>query len=52
VGLNPSRDFWILSFEEVYYKIELAHKTLVILLRCLFVPEIMHGRAPEVFLNQ
>jgi hypothetical protein len=24
----------------------------VVLLRCPFVPEIMHGRAPEVFLHQ
>jgi hypothetical protein len=24
----------------------------VVLLRCRFVPEIMHGRAPEVFLHQ
>jgi hypothetical protein len=32
--------------------IQLAYGTSVLLLRCLFVPEIMHGRAPEVFLNQ
>jgi hypothetical protein len=25
---------------------------LVVLLGCPFVPEIMHGRAPEVFLHQ
>jgi hypothetical protein len=24
----------------------------VVLLRCLFVPEKMHGRAPEIFLHQ
>jgi hypothetical protein len=28
--------------------IQLAYGTSVVLLRCPFVPEIMHGRAPEV----
>jgi hypothetical protein len=27
-------------------------RTSVVLLRCPFVPEIMHGRAPDVFLHQ
>jgi hypothetical protein len=29
-----------------------AYGTSVVLFRCPFVPEIMHRRAPEVFLNQ
>jgi hypothetical protein len=40
---------WILSCESA---IQLAFGTSVVLLGCLFVPEIMHGRAPEVFLHQ
>jgi hypothetical protein len=32
--------------------IQLAYGTLMVLLRCPFEPEIMHGRAPEVFLHQ
>jgi hypothetical protein len=35
-------------------KVQLAYGTwfvLLVLLRCPFVPEIMHGRAPEVFLH-
>jgi hypothetical protein len=32
--------------------IQLAYGTSVVLLRYPFVPEIMHGRAPEVFLHQ
>jgi hypothetical protein len=40
---------WILSCEEA---IQLAYGTSVVILRCPFVPEIMHGRAPEVFLHQ
>jgi hypothetical protein len=48
VGLNPNRDFFILSCETA---IQLAYGTSSILLRCPFVPEIMHGRAPEVFLE-
>jgi hypothetical protein len=32
--------------------IQLANGMSVVLLRCPFVPEIMHGRAPEVFLHQ
>jgi hypothetical protein len=40
---------WILSCEEA---IQLAYGTSVVLLRYPFVPEIMHGRAPEVFLHR
>jgi hypothetical protein len=40
---------WILSCEET---IQLAYGTSVVLLRYHFMPEIMHGRAPEVFLHQ
>jgi hypothetical protein len=32
--------------------IQLAYGTLVVLLRCPFMPKIIHGRAPEVFLHQ
>jgi hypothetical protein len=32
--------------------IQLACGMLVVLPRCLFVPEMMHRRAPEVFLHQ
>jgi hypothetical protein len=39
---------WILSCEEA---IQLAYGMLVVLHRCLLVPEIMHGRALEVFLH-
>jgi hypothetical protein len=40
---------WILSCEEAF---QLAFGTSVVLIRFRFVPEIMHGRAPEVFLHQ
>jgi hypothetical protein len=40
---------WILSYEEA---IQLAYGTLVVLLWCPFVPEIMQGRAHEVLLHQ
>jgi hypothetical protein len=40
---------WIFSCEEV---IQLAYGTLVVLLRCPFVPEKMHRGAPEVFLRE
>jgi hypothetical protein len=43
------KDFWIFSCEEA---IHIAYGTLVVLLRCPFVPEIMHGRSPEIFLYQ
>jgi hypothetical protein len=39
----------IISCDEV---IQLAYGKLVILLRDLFMLEIMHARAPEVFLYQ
>jgi hypothetical protein len=48
-GFESQQGLWILSCEEA---IQLAYGTLVVLLRCPFVPEIMHGRAPEVFLHQ
>jgi hypothetical protein len=32
--------------------IQLAFGTSVVLLGYHFVPEIMHGRAPEIFLHQ
>jgi hypothetical protein len=40
-GFESGQGLWILSCEEA---IQLAYGT--------FVPEIMHGRAPEVFLHQ
>jgi hypothetical protein len=42
-------ELWILSWWET---IQLAYWQLVVLLRCPFMPEIMHRRAPEVFLHQ
>jgi hypothetical protein len=48
-GFESRQGLWIPSCEEA---IQLAYGTSVVLLRCLFVPEIMHGRAPEVFLQQ
>jgi hypothetical protein len=48
-GFESRQGFWILSCEEA---IQLAYGTSVVLLKCPFVPEIMHGRAPEVFLHQ
>jgi hypothetical protein len=47
-GFESLQGLWILSCEEA---IQLAYGTLVVLLRYPFVPEIMHGRAPEVFLK-
>jgi hypothetical protein len=41
--LESRQGLWILSCEEA---IQLAYGTSVVLLRCPFVPEIMHGRAP------
>jgi hypothetical protein len=40
-GFESRQGLWILSCEEA---IQLAYGTSVVLLRCLFVPEIMHGR--------
>jgi hypothetical protein len=48
-GFESRQGLWILSCEEAF---QLAFGTSVVLLRYLFVPEIMHERAPEVFLNQ
>jgi hypothetical protein len=48
-GFESRPGLWILSCEVA---IQLAYGTSVVLLRCPFVPEIMHGRAPEVFLHQ
>jgi hypothetical protein len=45
VGSNPDRDF---RFFHMRKDIQLAYGTSVVLLRCPFVPEIIHGRAPEV----
>jgi hypothetical protein len=48
-GFESRQGLWILSCEEA---IQLAYGTSVVLLRCPFVPEIMHERASEVFLHQ
>jgi hypothetical protein len=48
-GFESRQGLWILSCEEAF---QLANGTSVFLLRYPFVPEIMHGRAPEVFLHQ
>jgi hypothetical protein len=48
-GFESLQGLWILLSEEAT---QLAYGTSVILLRCPFVPEIMHRRAPEVFLHQ
>jgi hypothetical protein len=41
-----------LGFFHVRKIIQLAYGMSVVLPRCPFVPEIMPGRAPEVFLHQ
>jgi hypothetical protein len=41
-GYESRQGLWILSCEEAT---QLAYGTSVVLLRCPFVPEIMHGRA-------
>jgi hypothetical protein len=48
-GFESRQGLLILSCDET---IQLAYGTSVVLLRCPFVPEKMHGRAPEVFLHQ
>jgi hypothetical protein len=48
-GFESRQGHWILSCEEA---IELAYGTSVVLFRCPFVPEIIHGGAPEIFLHQ
>jgi hypothetical protein len=40
---------WILSCEESVHR---TYGTSMVLLRCPFVSEIMHGMVPEVFLHQ
>jgi hypothetical protein len=39
----------ILTFED---SIQWAQRMLVVLLRCMLMPEIMHKGAPEIFLYQ
>jgi hypothetical protein len=48
-GFESWQGLWILSCDKVF---QLAYGMSVVLHRCPFVPEIMHGRAPEVFLHQ
>jgi hypothetical protein len=48
-GFESRQGLWSLSYEEA---IQLANGTLVVPLRYPFVPQIMHGRALEVFLHQ
>jgi hypothetical protein len=48
-GFESRQGLRIFTSEEA---IKLAYGTSVVLLRCPFVTEIMHGRAPEVFLHQ
>jgi hypothetical protein len=51
--LNREFVLYYVMYVLLAYKIlMLAYGTSVVLLGCLFVPEIMHGRAPEVFLHQ
>jgi hypothetical protein len=49
VGFESRQKLGILSYEEA---VRLAYGTSVVLLKCPFVPEIMHARASEVFLHQ
>jgi hypothetical protein len=46
---KSQQGLWILSCEKA---IKLAYRMLVVLLRCLVVPEVMHGGASDVFLHQ
>jgi hypothetical protein len=48
-GLESRQGLSILSCEEA---IQLAYGKSEVLLKYSFVPEIMHGGAPEVFLHQ
>jgi hypothetical protein len=48
-GFESRKGLWILSCEKA---IQLANGTSVVLLMCPFVPEIMHGRAFDVFLHK
>jgi hypothetical protein len=46
MGSNPDRDIGFFHIKK------LSSYFTVVLLRCPFVPEIRHVRAPEVFLHQ
>jgi hypothetical protein len=48
-GFESRQGLWILSCEEA---IQLVYGTSLVLLRFPFVPEIIHGRAPEFFFHQ
>jgi hypothetical protein len=48
-GFESRQGLSILLCDEA---IQLSYGMSVVLLRCPFMPEIMHGRAPEVFLHQ
>jgi hypothetical protein len=48
-GLESPQELWNISCEEA---IQLAKEMSVVQLGCLFMPEIMHGKAREVFLHQ
>jgi hypothetical protein len=48
-GFESGQRLCILSCKEV---IQLAFRMSVVLLWCLFMPEIMYGKASEVFFNQ
>ena len=47
-GFEYHKGFFILSFDEA---IQLADRTLVVLLRCSLVPEIMHLRSSSIDLD-
>jgi hypothetical protein len=48
-GFEFRQGLYILSCKEA---IQPAYRTSVVLLRCPFMLEILHGRTPEVFLLQ
>jgi hypothetical protein len=48
-GFESQKGLWITSCEKV---IQIACRTSVILLGCLFVPKIMHRRVSENFFHQ
>jgi hypothetical protein len=48
-GFKSRQDRWIIACEEA---IQLAFRTSVAILRCLFVPAVIHGRALEAFPHQ
>jgi hypothetical protein len=47
-GFKSRQVLWLLSCGEA---IKLAYGSSVVLLRCPFMPEVMHERASEVFIN-